>query len=353
MKVILLAPTPPPYGGIAEWTQRMMNMKLKNGWEVTVVDEKVSDKRGAYTTKHDFIEEYKRCNRIWTDLKSALKDPDAKVVHCCIPSTTFAMLRELISAKITKRKKRKFIIHFRCTVPNMVKGRFRKMVLKMLCNYSDLIFALNSQTERFLTTITNTKIQTIPNFVSDYELKLGDSYEVKETMSRAIYVGGVMPSKGCDNILEIAKKRKDIRFELIGKVDESISTRVVSERIDNIVLIGPMKHDEVIDHMRQSDVFVFMTRYEGEGFSNALTEAMSIGLPCLVTDWAANSDMIENKGGVVVNVSDIEAAVNALNAMNEYKLRLKMSSWNRGKVRNEYSAKTVTDRYVDVYESIV
>ena len=41
MNVVLLAPTPPPYGGIAVWTDRMKKAKLKNGWKVKVVDEKI------------------------------------------------------------------------------------------------------------------------------------------------------------------------------------------------------------------------------------------------------------------------------------------------------------------------
>ena len=48
MKVILLAPTPPPIGGIAIWTMRMLNAKLKNNWTVDVVDEKVIGKREVY-----------------------------------------------------------------------------------------------------------------------------------------------------------------------------------------------------------------------------------------------------------------------------------------------------------------
>lgn len=38
-KVVLLAPTPPPIGGIAAWTVRMMNATLPDDWKVEVVDE--------------------------------------------------------------------------------------------------------------------------------------------------------------------------------------------------------------------------------------------------------------------------------------------------------------------------
>jgi len=150
--------TSPPFGGIVEWTQRMLNTDLKNNWEVVVVDEKVSAQRDVYNTKRNFYEEYKRCNRIWNDLKYTLKDEDVRVVHCCIPATTFAMIRELISAKITKRNKRKFIIHFRCTIPNMVKSRLGLIVLKRLCSNSDLIMALNTQTQHYLEKIYNRKM---------------------------------------------------------------------------------------------------------------------------------------------------------------------------------------------------
>ena len=36
MKVILMAPTPPPYGGIAAWTNRMLGLTLPNDWTVNL-----------------------------------------------------------------------------------------------------------------------------------------------------------------------------------------------------------------------------------------------------------------------------------------------------------------------------
>ena len=50
-KVILLAPTPPPAGGIAGWTVRMLNSKLKNEWKIELVDEKLLGNREAFGDK--------------------------------------------------------------------------------------------------------------------------------------------------------------------------------------------------------------------------------------------------------------------------------------------------------------
>lgn len=47
-KVVLLAPTPPPAGGIAGWTMRMLEANLKNGWKVEVVDEKLIGNTGIF-----------------------------------------------------------------------------------------------------------------------------------------------------------------------------------------------------------------------------------------------------------------------------------------------------------------
>lgn len=115
-KAILLAPLPPPYGGIAAWTERMTKTKIKGEWKIEVVNEQVSEKRGLFgNSKRNYFDEWKRCRRIWKDLKTTLKDKDAAVVHSCIPATTFAMMREYICACITKNAGRKFIIHFPCS----------------------------------------------------------------------------------------------------------------------------------------------------------------------------------------------------------------------------------------------
>lgn len=104
MKVILMAPTPPPYGGIAAWTNRMLGLTLPNDWTVELVDEKVSLKRGNYSERRNLFEELARSIRIWHGLRRKLKDKNAKVVHCCIPATPFAMLRKLVSASAKRSR---------------------------------------------------------------------------------------------------------------------------------------------------------------------------------------------------------------------------------------------------------
>ncbi len=353
MKAVLLAPTPPPAGGIAGWTVRMLGAKLKNGWELSVVDEKAIGKRQVFgkAGNRNYLDEALRCHLIWSGLRRELKNPEAKVVHSCIPSVTFAMIREYICAIITKNRGRKFIIHFRCTVPNTTQGKIGHYVLKRLCNKSDLIISLNQQSSDYLTKITKTTIHLIPNFISEDELTV--DYQVRDKLTTVLYVGGLVENKGVYDCLEIAKRLPDVSFRFVGKGNEEFEVRAKKYGLSNVVFTGQKDRDGVKEELRNADVFLFMTYFRGEGFSNALCEAMAAGLPCIVTDWAANKDMIGENGGAVVNVHDIDSAVAALEKMKNMDIRAKMSLANVEKVRQEYIDTVVINQYVDAYESIL
>lgn len=347
-KVILLAPTPPPIGGIAQWTVRMMNAKLKNGWEVEVVDEKILGNREFFgdKVKHNIKSEIKRCINIWADLKKKLKDEDAAVVHSCIAANTLPVIREYICAWITKNRKRKFIIHFRCTVPNMVKSRLNKLVVKFICDKSDCVMVLNQQSADFIKELSNTRVELIPNFVEKLEVE--NSHVIKESIERVVYVGGVIESKGCLDLIEVAKNFPNIEFRLIGNSNNTVE--IAAKEVKNVHLLGAQNHRVVHDELMSADVFAFLSYFSGEGFSNSLVEAMAAGIPCLVSDWAANRDMIENKGGVVVPIKSPQKAIAGLKSMMSMDVRKKQSEFNLYKINSSYTEETVLEQYVDCYE---
>lgn len=350
-KVILLAPTPPPVGGIASWTVRMLGAKLPNDWKVEVVDEKIIGNREFFgnRTRYDVSAEIRRCFRIWTDLSKKLKDSNAKVVHACIAANTMPVLREYISACITKWHKRKFIIHFRCTVPNMVQTKLNKFVVQLLCNKADCVMLLNTQSQKYVEQLTKTRTIIIPNFVDVEEIS-GERI-IKERLTNVLYVGGVIESKGCLDIINVAKYFPQINFKLIGNAEEKCIS--AAKNVSNVMLTGSISHESLKEEYEAADVFMFLSRFPGEGFSNSLAEAMAAGLPCIVTDWAANADMIEDKGGVIVGCSDIKATQVAIEKLYSHEERRKCSDFNREKVRKKYNSVSVIRQYVGCYEDLL
>ncbi len=350
MKVAILAPLPPPAGGIGAWMKRMLNAKLKNGWEIVHVDESLIGKRTIFgNSKRRFSEEFKRNIKIWSSLRRALKDPEVKVVHSCIPSATFGMMREYVCALITKMHRRKFIIHYRCTTTNMTKGKLGYFMFKKLTDISDFAMVLNDESKMMVEKYSQTKVRIIPNFVeSDSVIEKGTK-EFSDIVKTVLYVGGVIERKGCFHILDVAKHFPDIEFRLAGSVGA-----LFDEIPENFKLLGEKSKQEVSQEMKNADVFIFPTYFPGEGFSNALAEAMAKGLPCITTKWAANYDMIEDKGGITVPVKDSQALIEALEKIKDDKsLRQAMSDFNIDKVNTYYTDKAVLEQYVDVYESLL
>ena len=347
MKVAILAPLPKPAGGIGAWMVRMLEAKLKNGWEVVHVDESAIGKRTTLVSKRRLAEELKRSINIWKDLKSALNDTDVKVVHSCIPSSNFAMMREYICARITKKRGRKFIIHYRCTVSAYTKGKIGYFILKKLTYLADFAMVLNSESKEIVEKYSKAKAAIIPNFVNSDTVYQKGEKEISDTVKTVLFVGGVFPKKGAYQILDAAKHFPDINFRLIGHVATDFA-----DIPENFILVGEKSKNEVDEEMKNADMFVFPSW--SEGFSNALVEAMSKGLPCVATNLSANCDMLEDRGGIIVPVKDSDALIDAIEKIKDDKeLRQSMSDFNIDKVNTYYTDKAVLDQYVDVYESLL
>ncbi len=349
MKVAILAPLPPPPGGIASWMKRMLKAQLKNGWEIVHIDESGTGKRKVFSaaSKRNFLDEFKRSKRIWKDLKNALKDPDIKVVHSCIPSSNFAMMREYICARITKKRGRKFIIHYRCTISAYTKGKIGYFIFKKITDLADVAMVLNSDSKETVEKHSKTKALIIPNFVNANDVSKKGEKEISDTVTTTLFVGGVVPKKGCNQLLDAAKHFPDITFRLVGNVGTEFN-----DIPENFILTGERTKAEVEEEMKNADLFIFPSW--SEGFSNALAEAMAKGLPCIATNLSANCDMLQNKGGVIIPVNDSEALINAVGKLKDDKeLRKSMSDFNIDKVSTYYTDKAVLDQYVDVYESLL
>ena len=119
------------------------------------------------------------------------------------------------------------------------------------------------------------------------------------------------------------------------------------DKPENVFLLGKKDRDSILQSLDEADIFFFPSH--GEGFSIALLEAMARALPCIATDVGANEEMLENKGGIIVPVKDIEAMTAAFELVNTPRQRESMSLWNVEKVRNNYTSSAVFKDIVESY----
>ncbi len=344
MNILLLTPYYPAVGGIATWAQGIVEVSEKSSDKIFILDEaeKVHGKK-------NFFSSVIRSFRIWKDLKKNLKNINLDIVHINIPAHTMSMIRELVSIRIAKKYRKKVIMHFHCTLTTAVDSRTKARLMKKICKKVDAVITLNRQSYDFVLPFAKEKAFILPNFASEQLLEAGASRKINPKLQTVLYVGNIIPEKGCNELIQLSKEFPDIQFRLVGRLGKGVNTDGLPS---NCILTGIKTGADLKKEFIDADVFAFLSYMPMEGFSVALTEAMAYGLPCLATRWAANEDMLEGKGGIIVETKNIEEMRKALVEISDYDLRKSFSLWNLQKVEGEYTRQAVWNQLNSIYKKI-
>ncbi len=172
-----------------------------------------------------------------------------------------------------------------------------------------------------------------------------------------IYVGRVVEEqKRVSDLIKITQQlaARNIAFHLkvIGDgpempVLQSSLEKEISE--NKVELLGWLKTEEVVTHLRQSDLFLLTSAYEG--FCIALIEAMANGCCPLVTDIKSGNKQLISSGqnGFVFPIGDTEGFVKkiiSLSADPAAVYSLRKMAWETGK---NYSIERMTTAYQDCF----
>lgn len=351
MKIVLLSPLSPPAGGIASWTERVLSSSIAKEHEIYVVNTAVSGKRVRQLIKRGIIGEIKRSLRIFKDLRKACRTIKPDIVHINTSCGKFGLIRDYYSARLARRYRSKVLLHCHCDVSYQIKNSgIGQAYFKKLSEISDKIIVLNTASKKYISRAVKRDSIIMPHFI--IEDTIPDINKIKDINSeirKVMFAGHVTKAKGCDIILKVAESFPDIKFYLYGYISNEIACL---PKKDNVYLKGEVSHQEIMNEYSTSDLFLFPTLTEG--FPMALLEAMAHGLPCVATNAGAIPDMIETKGGIILKPERAEDFINAIKALNENReLRVKMSLWNKEKVRNCYTQRIVLKEMIEIYKNIL
>lgn len=350
--VVLLSPTPPPAGGIAGWTVRMLATKLPNDFRIELVDTKLIEGDQVFNRQRRVFRELKRLFAILKKLNALLKRDEVVLVHSATPAGKLGLLREFLCILLTKMYKKKYVIHYRCTLPNVVKGFFHQKLFNITAAFVDSAIVLNEESLCFFEkNINSVAPELIPNFIEvSKEPRQAKRFDKERGIKNILYVGGVIPSKGSETMIKAARLLPAYNFNFVGYFNPASTSEQIPT---NVRIHGEKDKLDVQKAYESNDLFAFVGDFRSEGFSNALAEAMSYGLPCIASNWAANPDMIEDKGGVVIPPQDVNALVSSIVKLSEDSSFYESASkWNLRKVENKYSESVVVKKYVNLYRAL-
>lgn len=344
MRILLVSPVPPPAGGIATWTKLFVKaMKEREKIKVDIVNTAVIGKRIKSFTKISLISEIYRTIKIFIELNKKLR-VNNNIIHFNTACSKRGIIRDYLLMKRIRSKTNKLILHCHCDTKYMVDGKISSFFFKRVCLLSDKIFSLNKSSYDHIMEISNRKSVIMPNFFDGELLKEITRKKEEKKIKNILYVGHITEAKGCKEILSIAPRFPNITFTMIGYLSEEIKKIPASK---NIVFLGEISKERVLKEMQASDLFFFPTHTEG--FPNVVLEAMACGLPIVSTQVGAIPEMIEDKGGIIVEVENINQLTKAIKNLEITEVRKKMSEWNREKVLNSYTLNIITDEILKEY----
>ena len=350
MKLLLISPKmEKPNGGIAVWTNIYCEGSKGADINLEILNTAPLGKRAVNgSARRSLAVEVRRTFNIFKNLSRLLKQNRFDIVHLNTSCATFGIVRDYLIAKKIKKAQpnAKIVLHYHCDIPAQIKRSFAKKYLGKLIRLCDQNLVLCESSRKYLLDEFSTESIKIPNFVSA-ELIASEKC-ISDDLTRAFFVGRVSISKGVPEIYKIAAMNPGVTFSLAGAVSEEIASM---EKPDNVELLGPMAHDDVIKKMDEADVFIFPTHTEG--FSLALAEAMARGLPAITTDVGANADMLEDLGGIICSVGDVDAFDDALHALADSNVRRDMSRWSIEKVNALYRIDRVMASFISIYEKLL
>ena len=117
------------------------------------------------------------------------------------------------------------------------------------------------------------------------------SYHRKENQKlKLLFVGGLSQRKGIADIFDAVEPLMDfVELTIVGRMP-NIDVPVLNKALKNCNYIPSLAHSEILDLMKENDVLLFPSLFEGFGL--VITESMSQGTPVITTNRTAGPDLI-------------------------------------------------------------
>ncbi len=187
-----------------------------------------------------------------------------------------------------------------------------------------------------------------------------ESLGIGQTTMVILYVGRLSPEKGLPPLLhafaKVARQVAGATLVLLGDGPQRQELEKESVRLgiagEQIRFAGRVPIQQVTRWLQAADVFSLLS--PSEGFSCALEEAMAAGLPSVVTDIPANSQLVETDvHGVLVPVGDEQAAAAGFcRLLADTVLRRRMGEAARRRILDNYTMDHVCERYEALFREM-
>jgi glycosyltransferase involved in cell wall biosynthesis len=240
------------------------------------------------------------------------------------------------------------------------RSRTHQRVRSIVNRWSDRIVCVSSEVARFVEVAERPApglLDVIPNGVP-IGVAVGPQPARVPGVLRFGTLGTVKPIKGTDLLVDAFMKFAPdaaVRLSIAGLIDRpwAYDLQARASADGRIEFIGRVSEPNAF--LAGLDVFVLPSR--SEGMSNALLEAMALGLACVATDVGSNRTVLQPAhraaGGLICEPSAdaLFAAMECLARDGEARHRFRVAA--REIAERDYATQAMVDKYQHLYSTVV
>jgi len=180
---------------------------------------------------------------------------------------------------------------------------------------------------------------------------------IGENIPVFIYTGTIQRKKNLKSLIKVADilKSQGEKFKLLivgdGPERKALEKEVKNRSMGDFILFKG-KQEKIEKFLFASDIFILPSFVEG--LSNALLEAGSCGLGCVVSDIPGNREVVENGvNGFLVSPFDINEFAQRIKMLIDNKeLRKKIGYKMRRIIEEKFSLIKIVYSYIAIYEEL-
>lgn len=352
-KVCLVAPLPPPYGGIGRWTEMITQYAQTTG----KADIQLVNNNPRWKDPLDFRPWRRVLMGSMRALMLALQvvwrlARGCQVLHIT-SSGQFAIYRDIAMMRLARIFGVPILYHLRFgRIPDLAEAdapEWRRLTKAL--RLATTIIPIDQRTEAALRShLPGLDLRRIPN-CADVAALPAPATQPGDPLT-VLYLGWVIPAKGIEELLQAwtGLQASGWRLVIAGPYEaafrEQLNLRYAPAGVE---FTGPLEHGESMALMASADLFVLPSHTEG--FPNVLAEAMALARPIVATAVGAIPEMLEGGCGRVVPPQDAVALQAALgDLMADMGLRGRLGRAALDKLRSHYTLEAVFAELLNLWQ---
>ena len=310
MKKILIVSGSMNRGGAERVISILSNELVKRGWDITILtilapgcgyalDSHIKLKNISQTGQNQFFSIPRLSREI---RKIIIQEKPVSVV-------SFMIAVNIVSWIATRKLDVKFIPSER-NDPSTGRSLLFRILQRIVYKQSSITVFQTERAKRYFSDKIQNNSIVIPNPIS-----VG-AFAKEEKEKTIVSVGRLEPQKNQEVLIRafssVHATYPEYKLDIYGEgsLKDSLQQLICSLGLGNYITL---KGNQVNIHEKIADAEMFVLSSNFEGLSNALLEAMMMGLPCISTNCSGSDEAIQdNNNGLIVPIKDQSAMEKAM-----------------------------------------